>query len=195
MDEKYSTSNWIGIELLKESNYKSNLNTGLLKELKSKPSILPPLNYFKQALEFNRIENLNTINIGKDGRIKLLKHDEIFLNLKGDGKSLLLLEEEEEDKTIIKMLEVSKGLGGVKPMKKIQLDDSLFDTNLENLKVEKERREWVRRSFVHTWTGYKTYAWGHDELAPISHEFSDHFNGWGATIIDTLYVQKKKSLL
>ena len=26
----------------------------------------------------------------------------------------------------------------------------------------------VKQEFLHAWTGYKTYAWGHDELKPLS---------------------------
>lgn len=42
----------------------------------------------------------------------------------------------------------------------------------------------------HSWNGYKTYAFGHDNLKPISQSYSDWFN-LGLTIIDaldTLYI-------
>lgn len=49
-----------------------------------------------------------------------------------------------------------------------------------------ERQQLVKNAFVHAWQGYKTYAWGADEVRPISQMPSNDFNGWGATIIDAL---------
>lgn len=42
----------------------------------------------------------------------------------------------------------------------------------------------------HSWAGYKNFAWGHDNLKPITQSYSDWF-GLGLTIvdaIDTLYI-------
>lgn len=50
----------------------------------------------------------------------------------------------------------------------------------------KERRRLVKNAFLHAWGGYKKYAWGHDELKPVSGMPQDNFNGWGATIVDAL---------
>ncbi|KAI4816445.1 hypothetical protein KUCAC02_008772 [Chaenocephalus aceratus] len=47
------------------------------------------------------------------------------------------------------------------------------------------RLEAVRDAFRHAWKGYKDYAWGHDELKPISRTFGEWF-GLGLTIIDSL---------
>ena len=33
----------------------------------------------------------------------------------------------------------------------------------------------VKTEFVHSWTGYKTYAWGHDDLKPLSMGFEDWY--------------------
>ncbi|KAG0049832.1 hypothetical protein BGZ83_005359 [Gryganskiella cystojenkinii] len=52
--------------------------------------------------------------------------------------------------------------------------------------VREQRRLAVRAGFQHTWAGYKKYAWGHDEVKPVSGGFRDSFNGWGATMIDSL---------
>jgi hypothetical protein len=35
----------------------------------------------------------------------------------------------------------------------------------------------VKAEFVHAWEGYKTYAWGHDELNPISRTPHDWYDG------------------
>ncbi|KAI1112635.1 glycoside hydrolase [Nemania sp. NC0429] len=44
----------------------------------------------------------------------------------------------------------------------------------------------VRKTFLHSWTGYKKNAWGHDEIKPISGQFKDPFAGWAATLVDSL---------
>nr|XP_020470805.1 endoplasmic reticulum mannosyl-oligosaccharide 1,2-alpha-mannosidase-like [Monopterus albus]XP_020470806.1 endoplasmic reticulum mannosyl-oligosaccharide 1,2-alpha-mannosidase-like [Monopterus albus]XP_020470807.1 endoplasmic reticulum mannosyl-oligosaccharide 1,2-alpha-mannosidase-like [Monopterus albus] len=48
-----------------------------------------------------------------------------------------------------------------------------------------DRLEVVRDAFRHAWKGYKAYAWGHDELKPISKSFGEWF-GLGLTLIDSL---------
>lgn len=47
------------------------------------------------------------------------------------------------------------------------------------------RQKAVVNAFKHAWKGYKTHAWGHDNLKPISGGYSDWFN-LGLTIIDAL---------
>ncbi|ETN66213.1 endoplasmic reticulum mannosyl-oligosaccharide 1,2-alpha-mannosidase [Anopheles darlingi] len=48
-----------------------------------------------------------------------------------------------------------------------------------------DRQRAVIEAFKHSWKGYKEYAWGHDNLKPISMGFSDWF-GLGLTIVDSL---------
>ncbi|XP_048368805.1 endoplasmic reticulum mannosyl-oligosaccharide 1,2-alpha-mannosidase [Sphaerodactylus townsendi] len=48
-----------------------------------------------------------------------------------------------------------------------------------------ERQMAVIEAFHHAWKGYKEFAWGHDELKPISKLFSEWF-GLGLTLIDAL---------
>ena len=44
------------------------------------------------------------------------------------------------------------------------------------LEIDKSRMaEDVRREFLHCWNAYKKYAWGHDELKPLSKSYRD----WG----------------
>ncbi|XP_076586396.1 mannosidase, alpha, class 1B, member 1b isoform X1 [Chaetodon auriga] len=45
--------------------------------------------------------------------------------------------------------------------------------------------EAVQQSFRHAWKGYKDFAWGHDELRPLSKSYSEWF-GLGLTLIDAL---------
>ncbi|XP_066509689.1 endoplasmic reticulum mannosyl-oligosaccharide 1,2-alpha-mannosidase-like isoform X2 [Hoplias malabaricus] len=47
------------------------------------------------------------------------------------------------------------------------------------------RLEAVREAFRHAWKGYKDFAWGHDELKPVSKSYSEWF-GLGLTLIDAL---------
>jgi Glycosyl hydrolase family 47 len=37
--------------------------------------------------------------------------------------------------------------------------------------------EQVRSEFQHAWEGYKKYAWGHDELLPVSRSYRDWYKG------------------
>lgn len=43
----------------------------------------------------------------------------------------------------------------------------------------------MREAFRHAWKGYKDFAWGHDELKPISKSYTEWF-GLGLTLIDAL---------
>ena len=49
-----------------------------------------------------------------------------------------------------------------------------------------KRQTIVREAFKHAWSGYKNHSLPHDELKPISKDFGDPFNGWGATLVDSL---------
>ncbi|KAJ8261079.1 hypothetical protein COCON_G00168020 [Conger conger] len=48
-----------------------------------------------------------------------------------------------------------------------------------------ERSQAVLEAFRHAWKGYKEFAWGHDELKPVSKSFGEWF-GLGLTLIDAL---------
>jgi mannosyl-oligosaccharide alpha-1,2-mannosidase len=48
------------------------------------------------------------------------------------------------------------------------------------------RAEAVREAFRHAWTGYRKYAFPHDEVKPDTYGFDDSRNGWGATAVDAL---------
>ncbi|KAF8656303.1 hypothetical protein AX16_002605 [Volvariella volvacea WC 439] len=49
-----------------------------------------------------------------------------------------------------------------------------------------DHRQAVLDIFTKSYSAYKKYAWGHDDLAPISRGFVDSRNGWGASIVDAL---------
>src|SRR5712664_2679704 len=43
-------------------------------------------------------------------------------------------------------------------------------------RVEKNRlAEQVRAEFLHAWNSYKKYAWGHDDLKPLSKTYHDWY--------------------
>ncbi|XP_070582176.1 endoplasmic reticulum mannosyl-oligosaccharide 1,2-alpha-mannosidase-like [Ptychodera flava] len=55
---------------------------------------------------------------------------------------------------------------------------------------QNERQQAVVNAFKHAWKGYKQYAWGHDELKPVSKRHSEWFR-LGLTLVDgldTMYI-------
>lgn len=53
-------------------------------------------------------------------------------------------------------------------------------------KIRLQRQKAVKDSFIHSWKGYKKYAWGRDEVGPVSGGVRDIYGGWGATLVDSL---------
>jgi mannosyl-oligosaccharide alpha-1,2-mannosidase len=54
-----------------------------------------------------------------------------------------------------------------------------------------ERRNAVKREFMHAWTGYQDHAWMADGLMSLSGSRKNQFCGWSATLVDaldTLYI-------
>ncbi|KAH7931258.1 glycoside hydrolase family 47 protein [Leucogyrophana mollusca] len=52
-------------------------------------------------------------------------------------------------------------------------------------------RDAVEALFNTSYQAYKDYAWGHDDLLPVTKSFTDGRNGWGASIADamsTMYI-------
>ncbi|KAF2641493.1 seven-hairpin glycosidase [Massarina eburnea CBS 473.64] len=63
----------------------------------------------------------------------------------------------------------------------------VFDTEDTTAKtIRQSRQADVKQQFVKCWENYRTKAWMHDELSPISGGHSDRFGGWAATLIDSL---------
>jgi len=52
--------------------------------------------------------------------------------------------------------------------------------------IRLQRRDAVKDTFLRSWNTYRTHAWLHDEVGPVSGEAKDPFGGWGATLIDAL---------
>lgn len=74
--------------------------------------------------------------------------------------------------------------GKGKPIPKIQHSFSKESADAKLLRMQK--LEIVKEAFTHAWTGYKTFAWGTDELKPVSGKSRNTFNGWSATLVDAL---------
>ncbi|KAL1867114.1 hypothetical protein Daus18300_006513 [Diaporthe australafricana] len=49
-----------------------------------------------------------------------------------------------------------------------------------------QRQKAVKDSFLHSWHGYKTYAWMSDEVTPLGGKPKNPFGGWAATLVDAL---------
>lgn len=51
-------------------------------------------------------------------------------------------------------------------------------------------RDEVVKIFKESYEAYREFAWGHDDLAPVSQGFINSRNGWGASVIDALATMK-----
>jgi len=52
--------------------------------------------------------------------------------------------------------------------------------------IARQRRTLIRNAMKHTWEGYRIYAWGKDELKPLSKRGHDNWGGMGVTLVDSL---------
>jgi mannosyl-oligosaccharide alpha-1,2-mannosidase len=52
--------------------------------------------------------------------------------------------------------------------------------------VDTERLKAIKEATQHAWAGYRKHAWGADEVTPLSGTAKTSFNGWGATLIDSM---------
>ncbi|KAI1610078.1 mannosyl-oligosaccharide alpha-1,2-mannosidase [Exophiala viscosa] len=74
--------------------------------------------------------------------------------------------------------------GQPKTLPKIQYD---FGRESSAAKTDRQRKQSaIRLAFKHAWNGYRNHSMPHDELMPISKGSADPFNGWGATLVDSL---------
>ncbi|KAF2443267.1 glycoside hydrolase family 47 protein [Karstenula rhodostoma CBS 690.94] len=75
-------------------------------------------------------------------------------------------------------------VGTPKKLPKVQFD---FPPETSSQRAKREaRRVAVRQEFQRSWENYRTFAWGQDELAPITGQGAESFGGWGATLVDAL---------
>ena len=50
-------------------------------------------------------------------------------------------------------------------------------------KLREYRKESIKQGFLYTWGGYSKYAWGADEVEPLTNTSRRHLNGRGATMV------------
>ncbi|KAI0078383.1 glycoside hydrolase family 47 protein [Panus rudis PR-1116 ss-1] len=67
----------------------------------------------------------------------------------------------------------------------------VFGANVQNpfLRLPSDaptHRQAVVDIFLESYSAYKEFAFGHDDLTPVSKSFTDGRNGWGASIVDAL---------
>jgi mannosyl-oligosaccharide alpha-1,2-mannosidase len=53
-------------------------------------------------------------------------------------------------------------------------------------RTREERKAKVKETFLHSWNGYKKFAYGKDEVAPVTATSRSSFGGWGATLVDAM---------
>ncbi|KAF1920419.1 glycosyl hydrolase family 47-domain-containing protein [Ampelomyces quisqualis] len=71
-----------------------------------------------------------------------------------------------------------------RPIPKIQFRFGPEDAAAKADRLAKLDR--IKTVFKKSWSGYKEFAWTHDELRPLSGRFKDPFAGWRATLVDAL---------
>jgi mannosyl-oligosaccharide alpha-1,2-mannosidase len=90
-------------------------------------------------------------------------------------------------------LGVASGLGGLTRASAATAGRAAASVNVPPAPVAAQQ---VRNEFLHVWNGYKRFAWGHDQLNPVSGTYSEFFvpgHPIGLSIIealDTLYVME-----
>src|SRR5579862_9311921 len=70
-------------------------------------------------------------------------------------------------KTLLRVCSLTSPLSGLQAARNATPPKS-SETSADN-----EISSRVRQEFLHAWGGYKQYAWGHDELKPLSKSYRD----------------------
>jgi mannosyl-oligosaccharide alpha-1,2-mannosidase len=73
-----------------------------------------------------------------------------------------------------------------KRLPRVQFDFASQPETAERKKERKGRQNAVKQAFERCWKAYRSHAWKHDELAPISEGVRDGFGGWAASLVDNL---------
>ncbi|TID14701.1 glycoside hydrolase family 47 protein [Venturia nashicola] len=80
-----------------------------------------------------------------------------------------------------------KPLPSGRPVTTIPEIQAIFPTESASRKSWRLKRlKAVKEAMVHSWRGYKSFAWKQDEVAPVSKGRKNPFGGWGATLVDSL---------
>ncbi|KAK2073762.1 hypothetical protein P8C59_008012 [Phyllachora maydis] len=76
--------------------------------------------------------------------------------------------------------------GPPRPLRPIQFDFTRLEKDEARDRTTMQRREAIRNTAKRCWGAYRRYAFDHDELMPASLQGADTFNGWRATLVDSL---------
>ena len=74
--------------------------------------------------------------------------------------------------------------GKPKAIPKVQF--AFKDESSDQKMKREEKRNEIKEAFKHSWSGYRKYAWLHDEVRPVSGGSRDPFCSWAATLVDAL---------
>ncbi|KAF8183135.1 glycoside hydrolase family 47 protein [Pholiota molesta] len=77
-------------------------------------------------------------------------------------------------------------LGAFLSFPRIALGDLVQKQGLVLPTQAAQLRDDVKTIFTDSYSAYKTYAFGHDDVLPVSKASYDGRNGWGATIVDAM---------
>ncbi|KAL7919317.1 glycoside hydrolase family 47 protein [Trichoderma austrokoningii] len=73
-----------------------------------------------------------------------------------------------------------------KPLKVPRVQHEFGGESPEAKSRRVNRQERVQKEIARAWSGYRKFAWMHDELSPVSAKYRDPFCGWAATLVDSL---------
>jgi mannosyl-oligosaccharide alpha-1,2-mannosidase len=73
-----------------------------------------------------------------------------------------------------------------KPLKVPRVQHEFGGESPEAKSRRVNRQDRVQKEIARAWSGYKKFAWMHDELSPVSAKYRDPFCGWAATLVDSL---------
>ncbi|SCV68305.1 BQ2448_426 [Microbotryum intermedium] len=169
--------NWEGRAWLAESRFSAGKGAASLPEQVGPPQghLAKAFTYMQAATVQARLAGDRTRYDKDTGRTLQVPRSELKLLYEGWKKPQLK----------VGNLDKPVALGWKSKRPKVQYAGNI-DLSDQRMQEENNRRDWVKRAFIHAWQGYKNSQWGHDEVKPVSGGSSDSFNGWGAVIIDNL---------
>ncbi|GFW22873.1 endoplasmic reticulum mannosyl-oligosaccharide 1,2-alpha-mannosidase [Trichonephila clavipes] len=126
------------------------------------------------------------INTEKHKKIQDSRENEFALGLdfdeKGKGRPFSTTDQKVINEENVPKLQMDKvsfdGVGGI-------FMEKIIGAATVQKSSSQDRQKAIVDAFLHAWKGYKSYAWGHDHLKPITKTFQNWF-GLGLTIVDSL---------
>ncbi|XP_051893013.1 endoplasmic reticulum mannosyl-oligosaccharide 1,2-alpha-mannosidase-like isoform X1 [Pristis pectinata] len=167
---------------------------GQLKQVK--PVVVPALDVLSpKAPSISQPQKLKRPNVNKRGppflqnRLSKKEKEETKIRKEENEAEAIPDDKDKEQNNMISWhgMEIAPGsvtvaLPNSKQEKKPMSHEKV---NAKETATVNEQQKAVIEAFQHAWKGYKQYAWGHDELKPISKTYSEWF-GLGLTLIDAL---------